>query len=146
MSEAWPLDAEHFETQPLKVRATPMTIANTISKHLLISAFVLGAGMSSSAWAQSTSAADAKAQYKADMQKCETMKGNDQDVCEKAAEARRDSAKADQKANKESAEAQHDAAKTKRDSAYDVAKEKCDAMSGDAKDQCIAQAKTQHGK
>ena len=123
-----------------------MSIAKTISQPLLIVTFALAAGMSSTVSAQSTSAADAKARYDADMQQCDTMKGNDHDVCEKAAEARRDSAKADQKANKESAEAQHDAAKTKRESGYDVAKEKCDAMSGDAKDQCIAQAKTKFGK
>ena len=123
-----------------------MSIAKTLSKPLAIATFALAAGMSSSVWAQSTPATDAKARYDSDMQQCNTMKGNDHDVCEKAAEARRDSAKADEKANKESAEAQHDAEKTKRESAYDLAKEKCDAMSGDAKDQCIAQAKTQHGK
>lgn len=90
--------------------------------------------------------ADTHARYDADMQHCDSMNGNDKDVCKKEAKARRDSAKADAKAGKEKAEANHDAVETKRDSAYKVAKEKCDAMSGDAKDQCIAQAKTKYGK
>lgn len=123
-----------------------MSIAKNLSKPLLIATFALAAGISSSAWAQTAHTTDAKAQYKADIEQCKTMKGNEQDVCEKDAEARRDSAKADAKANKETSEARHDAAETKRDAAYDVAKEKCDAMSGDTKDQCIAQAKTQYGK
>src|SRR5690606_32717446 len=102
-----------------------MSITKKISKPLLIAAFTLAAGMGSSAWAQATTpTADAKDRYNADMKHCETLKGNEHDVCEKAAEARRDSAKADAKANKETAEAQHDAAKTKRENAYDVAKEK----------------------
>jgi hypothetical protein len=86
------------------------------------------------------------AQYDTAMKRCDGLKGNEHDVCEKEAKAQRDAAKADAKAGKESAEARHDAEKEKRDAAYDVAKEKCDAMSGDAKDQCIAKAKTQFGK
>lgn len=123
-----------------------MSITKTLFKPLLIAAFALTAGMGSSAWAQPTPAADINARYDEDMKQCKTMKGNEHDVCEKAAKARRDSATADSKASKKTSEAQHDAVKEKIDSDYGVAKEKCDAMSGDAKDQCIAQAKTQYGK
>ncbi|WP_397474295.1 hypothetical protein [Pusillimonas sp.] len=86
------------------------------------------------------------AQYDAAMKHCDSMSGNEKDVCEQQAKSQRDSAKADAKAGKKSAEAQHDAVKEKRDADYDVAKEKCDALSGDAKDQCIAEAKTKYGK
>ncbi len=84
--------------------------------------------------------------YRADMKRCDSMKGNDKDVCKKQAEAARDMEKADAKQSKENAESRHDANKDKMDAEYKVAKEKCDAMSGDAKDQCIANAKTRYNK
>lgn len=90
--------------------------------------------------------ANTKTQYNAAMKHCDSLKGNDKDVCKKEAKAKRDNAHADAKAAKKKAEAKHEAVKQKRDSAYGVAKEKCDAMSGDAKDACIAQAKTKYGK
>lgn len=123
-----------------------MSTAKTLFKPLLIASFALAAAMGSSAWAQPTPAEDIAARYESDMKDCKTMKGNEYDVCKKAAESRRDSAIADSKANKKTSEARHDAVKEKLDSEYRIAKEKCDAMSGDAKDQCIAQAKTQFGK
>lgn len=84
--------------------------------------------------------------YDANMKRCDTLKGDDKDLCEKQAKAERNAAEADAKAGKEKAEADHDATKVKRDGAYDVAKQKCDALSGDAKDQCISKAKTEYGK
>jgi len=84
------------------------------------------------------------AKYDADQKRCDQLKGNEEDVCEKKAKADRDSAKADLKQAKEGAEARHDADKEKMKAQYEVAKEKCDAMSGDAKDTCIANAKTQY--
>ena len=86
------------------------------------------------------------AQHRADQKKCENLSGNEQDVCEKKADARRDSAKADARQAKQQSEAQQEAQQDKRDAGYDVAKEKCDAMSGDAKDKCVADAKTRFGK
>ncbi|SHH83479.1 hypothetical protein [Pollutimonas bauzanensis] len=86
------------------------------------------------------------AKYDADMKRCDSMKGNDKDVCQKQAKADRVSQKADAKQAKDSAESRHDANKDKMDAQYKVAKEKCDAMSGDAKDQCMANAKTRYNK
>lgn len=110
-----------------------------------ISPLLLAFAVSANA-AQAMTPDQISTQYKASMKQCDSMKGNDKDVCKKQAKADRDSAKADAKANKKEAEAKHDAVKEKRDDAYGVAKEKCDGMSGDAKDQCIAQAKTKYGK
>lgn len=87
-----------------------------------------------------------KDRYNAAMERCDTLEGNEKDVCKKQAKADRESAEADAKAGKKTAEAEHDATEKKRDAAYDVAKEKCGALSGDAKDQCIAEAKTKYGK
>ncbi len=87
-----------------------------------------------------------KAKYDADMKRCDSMKGNAKDVCQKQAKADRVSEKADSKQAKNSAESRHDASKDKMDAQYKVAKEKCDAMSGDAKDQCVANAKTRYNK
>lgn len=86
------------------------------------------------------------ARYRADEKKCDGLKGNEKDVCQKQAKATRDSAKADAKQAKEQAESRHDATKKKRESDYDVAKAKCDTMSGNAKDACLADAKTRFGK
>jgi septal ring factor EnvC (AmiA/AmiB activator) len=86
------------------------------------------------------------AQYRADQKRCDGLKGNEKDVCQKEARAARDTAKADAKQAKEQAESRHDATKKKRESAYDVAKAKCDTMSGNAKDACMADAKTRYGK
>lgn len=118
----------------------------TFQHALLIGSTAAFMAISGTAGAQAMTSDQIKAQYKAEIKQCDTLKGNDKDVCEKQAEAKRDSAKADAKAGKKDAEAQHDAAEEKHDAAYDVAKEKCDAMSGDAKDQCIAQAKTKFNK
>lgn len=87
-----------------------------------------------------------RAQYDQAMKRCDALKGNEKDVCEKEAKAQRESAKADAKEAKESAEAHQEAVEDKRDAQYKVAKEKCDAMSGDAKDACLAEAKTKYGQ
>ncbi|RTZ48159.1 hypothetical protein EKL30_04195 [Candidimonas sp. SYP-B2681] len=86
------------------------------------------------------------ARYDADMKRCDSMKGNDKDVCQKQAKATREEQKADAKQAKENAESRHDANKEKMEAEYKVAKEKCDALSGDAKDQCVANAKTRYNQ
>ncbi len=86
------------------------------------------------------------AKYDADMERCDNMKGNDKDVCQKQAKADRVSEKADAKDSKASAESRYDANKEKMEAQYKVAREKCDAMSGDAKDQCTANAKMKFNK
>lgn len=87
-----------------------------------------------------------KMQYDHAMKRCDALKGNEKDVCEKEAKAQRDSAKADAKVAKKDAEARQDATEEKREAEYKVAKEKCDALSGDAKDACTADAKTKYGQ
>jgi hypothetical protein len=103
-------------------------------------------------------AARAEATYKVAKEKCDDLKGNDKDVCNKEAKAAHTKAKADAKVTKEVkkvasgetsmqkapekiADAKREAKDDKRDAEYKVAKEKCDALSGQTKDNCIAQAK-----
>lgn len=119
-------------------------------KPVIGSALLCIAAMGANAYAQSTQAVHTpdqiKAQYKADLERCDALSGNDKDVCKKQAKANRESADADAKSGKKTAEAQHDALKEKRDAQYGVAKEKCDALSGDAQDKCEADAKSKFGK
>ncbi|NYT36121.1 hypothetical protein ERD78_04505 [Allopusillimonas soli] len=123
---------------------------NKTKKAVCICSVVLVAAFSLPAFAQTDTQSmtpdEIDARHDADMKHCDTLKGNDRDVCEKEADARRDSAKANAKEGKETAEARQEATEEKRDANYDVAKEKCDAMSGDAKDQCIANAKAKYNK
>ena len=118
-------------------------------KPVFTAAFLSLSALAFSANAQTAAPAtnnQADTEYKAAMKRCDSLNGNQKDVCEKEAKAARETAKADNKQAKEQAEARHDATKEKRAAEYDVAKEKCDAMSGDAKDACMADAKTRFGK
>lgn len=119
-------------------------------KPVLGSALLCIAAVGANTYAQSATPVHSpdqiKAQYKADLERCDALSGNDKDVCQKQAEANRDSAKANAKSGKKSAEARHDALTEKRDAQYDVAKEKCDTLSGDAQDKCEADAKSKYGK
>ena len=83
----------------------------------------------------------AKADYKVARQRCDSLGGNDKDVCMKEAKAAEQRARADAKAAKESGKAGAEAREDKREAEYEVAKEKCDALSGAAKDACLAEAK-----
>jgi hypothetical protein len=100
--------------------------------------------------------------------KCQSLAGNDKDVCLKQADAALVSATADAKtqmktseanktagekvskarvkAGKQVAEAHKDAAADKRDAEYSVAKEKCDALTGTPRDTCLGEAKAHYGK
>ena len=119
-------------------------------KPILGGALLCLASLGTSAYAQTThavrSADQIKAQYKADMKQCDTLKGNDKEVCEKQAKANRDGALADAKMGKKKSEAEHDAVKDKRNAQYGVEMKKCDALSGDAQDKCEADAKTKYSK
>ncbi|VCU71037.1 hypothetical protein PIGHUM_03117 [Pigmentiphaga humi] len=95
---------------------------------------------------QAMSSDQVKERYEAAKQRCDTLSGNQKDVCMKQAEADRTAARADSKAEKKTAEAQRDAQKDKRDADYKVAKEKCDALKGDAQDKCETDAKARFGK
>ena len=88
-----------------------------------------------------------EADYKAAKAKCETMKGNQKDVCEKEAKANEKVAKAELNAKKNPSERnQRKVQETKIDAKYDVAKEKCDAMKGNEKDACEKTAKAERDR
>jgi hypothetical protein len=104
--------------------------------------------------------ARADADYDVAKEKCDDLKGNDKDVCEKDAKAARVKAKEDAKVaaaqakpndsasekRADVAEAKKDANAEKNDAAYKAAKERCDAMSGDAKSKCVDDMKRMYGK
>ena len=86
-----------------------------------------------------------EADYKAAKAKCEPMKDNAKDVCEKEAKAKEKVAKAELNAKKDpSPQNQRKVAEAKADGEYDVAKEKCDDMKGNEKNACQKQAKAKH--
>ena len=86
-----------------------------------------------------------EADYKAAKAKCEPMKGNQKDVCEKEAKAHEKVAKAELDAKKDpSPRNQRKVAEAKADGEYDVAKEKCDDLKGNEKSACEKQAKAKH--
>jgi hypothetical protein len=86
-----------------------------------------------------------EADYKAAKAKCDPMKGNQKDVCEKEAKAHEKVAKAELDAKKDpSPRNQRKVAEAKADGEYDVAKEKCDDMKGNEKNACQKQAKAKH--
>ena len=119
----------------------------------LISIAAAVAFASGVAQAQNTTARQVKnadedrieAEYKADKAKCDTMKDNAKDVCEKEAKGKEKIAKAelDAKANPTPAN-QRKVQEAKADAAYDVAKERCDDKTGNDKDVCEKDAKAKY--
>lgn len=109
---------------------------------------------------QKVAEARADAAYEVAKEKCDDLKGNEKDVCEKDAKAARVKAKADAKviaaqakpagnpAEKAAdvAEARKDANAAKNDANYQAAKERCDALSGNAKSACVDDIKRMYGK
>ncbi len=88
-----------------------------------------------------------EADYKMDKAKCDGMKDNTKDVCQKEAEGKQKVAKAelDQQFMPSDARAMK-VEQEKVDAAYAVAKEKCDDMTGDAKAACVKQARAEESK
>ncbi len=87
----------------------------------------------------------AEAQYKAAKEKCDDLKGNQEDVCKEQAKANYEKVKADAKAqDKGTPAARKDAVEDKAKADYKVAKEKCDALKGQQEDACEAQAKADY--
>ena len=90
--------------------------------------------------------------YAAEKQRCQTLAGNDRDVCVKEAERARADAISQSELSREMAEAnetardtivdaREDATDTMQDADYGLAVQKCDYFSGSVKDDCIEQAK-----
>lgn len=90
--------------------------------------------------------AQAEAVYDKEIERCDTMSGNDKDVCVKAAKSKRESAEADAKAQHKASDARKDANEDKLEAEYKVAKERCDNFSGNEKDACVDRAKAKYNQ
>ena len=101
--------------------------------------------------------AKAEAEYAVAKEKCDDLKGNAKDVCQKDAKVQLTRTKSEAKVSKESAaankdarervaEARKDAKQDTRQAEYKAARERCDSLSGDAKDRCINDVKARFGK
>jgi len=117
---------------------------------LSFSALILGSAIGASAFAADPAYSAAKdqadANYKAAKARCDTLSGNDKDVCIKQAKATKEGAKADANVAHETKEATKDAREDKLTAQYKVAKEKCDVLSGSEKDACQERAKATYGQ
>ncbi len=82
----------------------------------------------------------AKAEYKVAQQRCQSMTGNEKDVCRQEAKADHARAEADAKAMNKSNRAGADANEEKREAEFKVARAKCDSMTGNSKDVCEKEA------
>lgn len=88
----------------------------------------------------------ANANYDVAKTKCNSLTGNDKNVCIKEAKSARIAAVEDAKADQKVSGIRKDAAEDKMDAEFKVAKEKCDGLSGEAKDACLKQAKVKFSK
>ena len=88
-----------------------------------------------------------EASYKADKAKCDPMKDNAKDVCEKEAKGKENVAKAQLEQQYKPSDANaRKVAEAKVEASYNVAKEKCDDLKGDAKNACVKEAKAEEAK
>jgi hypothetical protein len=88
----------------------------------------------------------AEAVYDKEVERCDTMSGNDKDVCVKAAKAKRTSSEADATAQHKASDARKDANEDKLEANYKTAKERCDNFSGAEKDACQDRAKAKYNQ
>ena len=124
-----------------------------MKKHLLMIAIAstcLLAGQAASAMTQDeykVAQEKIEADYKVDKAKCDALKGNPKDVCEKEAKGKENVAKAELEQQYKPSESHARAVQEEKVKAnYEVAKEKCDDMKGDAKSACEKQAKADEAK
>ena len=88
-----------------------------------------------------------EATYKVDKTKCDTLKDNANDVCDKEATGKKNVAMADlEQKYKPSASNEKKLAEEKVKAQYEVAKEKCDDLKSAEKDACVKQAKADEAK
>jgi hypothetical protein len=86
-----------------------------------------------------------EAEYKANKARCDAMKGNAKDVCEKEAKGKEKVAKAELDARANPSERnQRKVEEAKAEARYEVAKERCDDMKGNEKSACEKEAKADH--
>lgn len=84
--------------------------------------------------------------YEVAKERCDDLRDNAKDVCNKEAKAAHVAALAAAKNAKASAEDRAEAKEDVNEAKYKAAAEKCDPLSGDAKSACIQAAKTAHGQ
>ena len=117
------------------------TLNALIVGSVLSAAFVSGSVYAQDSAYYKTEIDKATAQYEADKKRCDTLKGNDRDVCQERASANLKIAEADLKAyEKNTTAASIKAEKERIKQLHKVDDEKCDAYKGNAKDICEAQA------
>jgi len=89
-----------------------------------------------------------ESEYKAAKEKCDTMQGNQKDICVAEAKAHEKIAKAenDAKHAKDPSKEQAKEQRVRADAEYDVAKQRCQEMNGNEKDVCMKEAQVQRDK
>jgi hypothetical protein len=88
-----------------------------------------------------------EADYKTAKKQCDSMKGNEKEVCEADAKGKMKVAKAEHEAKYEPSVAhERKVEEAKAEHKYEVAKEKCDAMKGKEESACEKQAKAEYDK
>lgn len=129
-----------------------MTNVTTKRNKILLSfsALILGSAIGASAFAADPAYSAAKdqadANYEAAKARCDTLSGNDKDVCIKEAKAGKTATKADAATVHKTTEAKKDARDEKLEAQYKVAKEKCDVLKGSEKDACQERAKATYAQ
>jgi hypothetical protein len=85
-----------------------------------------------------------EAEYKADKAKCDAMKGNAKEVCEKEAKGKEKIAKAELEARTNPSERNlRKVEEAKAEAKYEVAKERCDDLKGKEHSACEKEAKAE---
>jgi len=88
-----------------------------------------------------------EADYKVDQTRCDTLKDNAEDVCDKEADAKYKVGKAQLEQTFRPSDSNARAlAEQQVDTAYEVAKEKCDDQQGDQKNACMKQAEADQAR
>jgi len=89
-----------------------------------------------------------ESEYKAAKEKCDSMQGNEKDICVAEAKAKEKVAKAenDAKNAKDPSRAMAKVERVKADAAYDVAKQRCQEKKGNEKDVCMKDAKAERDR
>ena len=89
-----------------------------------------------------------ESEFKAAKEKCDSLQGNQKDICVAEAKAKEKVAKAenDAKHAKDPAKEQAKVQRVRADAEYDVAKLRCEERKGNDKDVCMKEAQVQRDK
>jgi hypothetical protein len=118
----------------------PARLLDAFVVALAVPTIAIAATMTSTEYGQAKDRA--KADYKAAVARCDTLKGNDKDVCKAEAKAAEKKTLAEaEAAHKNTDKARRDARIEAAEANYMVAKAKCDAMKGNDRDVCVKEAK-----